>query len=248
MEVWCNGNTTDFDSAVLGSIPNASTNSLLRESYYRRIYLSTNATMLALSSIQTELKAPKSQTNTFGGYKYRSCEDIMEAVKPLLHQYHAVLTVTDDIILVGERYYIKAVATFCSTEEGAVPISVSALARECASKKGYDESQITGSASSYARKVSLGGLLCVDDAKDADAVSRPRDKKSSTKTAENISPDLKAAQQSIVNLAKDLIKNGVSRNAVYDVISKNNDGNRMPNSIPTVELCKKIENKLNELR
>lgn len=204
--------------------------------------------MLALSSIQAELKAPKSQMNTFGGYKYRSCEDIMEAVKPLLYKYHTVLTVTDDIILVGERYYIKALATLCSTEEGAIPISVSALARECITKKGADDSQITGSASSYARKYALNGLFCIDDTKDADAVSRPRDKKSSAKTAENISPELKAAQQSIVNLAKELIKNGVSRNTVYDVISKNNDGNRMPNSIPNVELCKKIENKLNELR
>lgn len=121
-----------------------------------------------LNKIQCELKAPKTQMNKFGGYAYRSCEDILEAVKPLLQKYEAVLTIGDEIIAVADRIYVKATATL-KGKDGEV--SVSAYAREPASKKGSDESQITGAASSYARKYALNGLFAIDDAKDADATN-----------------------------------------------------------------------------
>ena len=125
--------------------------------------------MKELTLIQTSLKAPKSQRNNFGNYNYRSCEDILEAVKPLLAQHDCTLTISDDIILVGERFYIKATATVKnSTGESE---STTAFAREAESKKGMDESQITGSASSYARKYALNGLFAIDDTKDADATN-----------------------------------------------------------------------------
>lgn len=118
-------------------------------------------------ALQSELKAPKGQTNKFGGYKYRSCEDILEAVKPLLKKYGLVLTVGDDLLNVGERYYICATATLRDTESGE-EIKNSAYAREAQEKKGMDEAQVTGTASSYARKYALNGLFCIDDTKDPD--------------------------------------------------------------------------------
>nr|DAR77985.1 MAG TPA: ERF superfamily protein [Caudoviricetes sp.] len=125
-----------------------------------------------LNKIQCELKAPKTQMNKFGGYAYRSCEDILEAVKPLLQKYEAVLTIGDEIIAVADRIYVKATATL-KGKDGEV--GVSAYAREPASKKGSDESQITGAASSYARKYALNGLFAIDDAKDADATNTHED-------------------------------------------------------------------------
>ena len=123
-----------------------------------------------LLHIQTELKAPKGQYNNFGKYKYRSCEDILEAVKPLLDKYKAVLTIRDEVIQVGDRYYIKATADIenADKEEFCRCVSVSAFAREAESKAGMDASQITGTASSYARKYALNGLFLIDDTKDAD--------------------------------------------------------------------------------
>lgn len=117
------------------------------------------------SNIQFELKAPKSQVNSFAKYNYRSCEDILEAVKPLLHKYNVTLTLHDDIVMIGDRYYVKAVATL---RNGIDSISAQALAREQDEKKGLDSSQVTGTASSYARKYALNGLFCIDDTKDAD--------------------------------------------------------------------------------
>ena len=120
-----------------------------------------------LASIQQTLKAPKGQVNTFGKYKYRSCEDILEAVKPLLGDL--VLTISDDIVEVGGRVYVKATASLSS---GSGNVSTTAFARESETKKGMDDSQITGSASSYARKYALNGLFCIDDTKDADATNQ----------------------------------------------------------------------------
>lgn len=120
-----------------------------------------------LNKIQTTLKAPKGQMNKFGGYKYRSCEDIMEAVKPLLAEHGCVLTVTDEIIEVAGRVYVRATATIADSESGETHFT-QALAREAEVKKGMDESQITGAASSYARKYALNGLFAIDDTKDAD--------------------------------------------------------------------------------
>lgn len=120
-----------------------------------------------LLMVQVELKAPKGQYNSFGKYRYRSCEDILTAVKPLLDRAGAVITITDSLELIGARYYIKATATFIDIEKGEA-ISNTAYAREDESKKGMDGSQITGTASSYARKYALNGLLLIDDTKDAD--------------------------------------------------------------------------------
>ncbi len=118
-----------------------------------------------LRRIQQELKAPKGQLNKFGNYKYRSCEDILEAVKPLLKT--CTLTITDEVVQVGDRYYVRATATIDDgTTDGR--IWVQAMAREEENKKGMDGSQITGAASSYARKYALNGLFCIDDTKDAD--------------------------------------------------------------------------------
>jgi len=119
-----------------------------------------------LSEIQTKLKAPKNQRNAFGGYNYRSCEDILEAVKPLLGE--ACLTVSDDIVLIGDRFYIKATAKLSL---GGESIENSAFAREPLTKKGMDEAQITGATSSYARKYALNGLFAIDDTKDPDATN-----------------------------------------------------------------------------
>lgn len=126
--------------------------------------------MKILQTIQHELKAPKGQENKFGGYRYRSCEDIMEAVKPLLDKNEATLTVADDIVLIGDRYYIKATATLWDSKGSEILAQTTAFAREPVAKKGMDESQITGAASSYARKYALNGLFCIDDTKDADTM------------------------------------------------------------------------------
>ena len=116
-------------------------------------------------AIQKELKVSKNQENKFGGYKYRSCEDILEAVKPILAKHDVYLNITDDLEYIGDRYYIRATASVVG-EKGVV--SSSALAREPLLQKGMNEAQITGSASSYARKYALNGLLAIDDTKDAD--------------------------------------------------------------------------------
>lgn len=118
-----------------------------------------------LVEIQAELKAPKNQFNKFGNYAYRSCEDIVEAVKPLLKKHNADLFLSDEIEVKGDRYYVKATATFKCGDEVVV---ATASARESESRKGMDDSQITGAASSYARKYALNGLFLIDDNKDAD--------------------------------------------------------------------------------
>ena len=123
-----------------------------------------------LMGIQTKLKAPKSQRNSFGNYNYRSCEDILEAVKPLLDEFKVALTIKDEIVLIGERYYIKATATLIDIDTGDTT-ETSAYARESAEKRGMDSSQVTGATSSYARKYALNGLFAIDDNKDADATN-----------------------------------------------------------------------------
>ena len=121
-----------------------------------------------LLKIQSELKAPKGQYNDFGNYYYRSCEDIQEGVKPLLKEVGAVLLIGDEIVQLGDRYYIKATASLIDCESNERVENV-AYAREEFSKPKMDASQVTGSASSYARKYALNGLFCIDDVKDADA-------------------------------------------------------------------------------
>lgn len=129
-----------------------------------------NPILHKLAAIQAELKAPKSQYNEFGKYKYRKAEDILESMKPFLHRYGCSLTCSDDLVLVGERYYIKATATLSDAESG-LSVSCTAYAREEEDKKGMDGSQITGASSSYARKYALNGLLCIDDTADSDTTN-----------------------------------------------------------------------------
>ena len=124
-----------------------------------------------LMNVQNELKVPKNNTNTFGNYKFRNAEDILEALKPLLKKYNATVIITDDVVTTGNRYYIKATVKFIDTETGEM-IETSALAREEETKKGFDASQITGSTSSYARKYALNGLFAIDDTKDSDTTNK----------------------------------------------------------------------------
>lgn len=121
----------------------------------------------ALMAVQAELKAPKGQHNSFGKYDYRSAEDIIEAVKPLLKDNGLFLNMSDEVVLVGDRYYIKATVKVVDVVTGE-SVQTSALAREASQKKGMDESQVTGTASSYARKYALNGLFAIDDNRDAD--------------------------------------------------------------------------------
>lgn len=120
-----------------------------------------------VGDIQHKLKAPKGQYNSFGKYNYRSCEDILEGVKPLLKEHDLALLIDDEIVQIGERYYVKATAKIT---DGREIVSATAYAREPDTKKGMDESQITGATSSYARKYALNALLCIDDTKDADTM------------------------------------------------------------------------------
>lgn len=146
--------------------------------------------MKKLVAVQAALKAPKGQFNKFGGYKYRSCEDILEAVKPLLLEQGLQLTITDEPVEVGGRIYIKATAT---VTDGSETAAVSGYAREAETKKGMDESQITGTASSYARKYALNGLFLIDDTKDADATNDHQKPKAAPRPKQ--APKPKAAPQ-----------------------------------------------------
>ena len=137
----------------------------------------------ALQAVQRDLKAPKGQYNSFGKYKYRSCEDIVEAVKPLLNEQGLILTMSDEVIGVADRVYIKATCKVIDVATGDF-IETTALARESLTKKGMDDSQITGTASSYARKYALNGLFAIDDTKDADT-DQYKQQTSGAQTAQN---------------------------------------------------------------
>lgn len=136
--------------------------------------------MKELITIQSELKAPKTQVNNFGGYKYRKAEDILEAVKPLLAKQKCTLIITDDIVMVGNRIYVKATATI-RNEKGEVE-EATGWAREEETKKGMDASQITGASSSYARKYALNGLFAIDDNADYDTTNNGRQQESKQQT------------------------------------------------------------------
>ena len=150
-----------------------------------------------LLNIQAELKAPKGQYNSFGKYKYRSCEDILEAIKPLCKENKAILTLTDEVVQVGERFYVKATATLHDTEsEGS--ISNNAWAREDDTKKGMDGSQITGTSSSYARKYALNGLFCIDDTKDADTDEFTKQNKKEKNSPYDYTEDFMTEEQTFI--------------------------------------------------
>ena len=139
-------------------------------------YMTTKNTELSLTDklikIQAELKAPKNQKNNFGKYNYRSCEDILEAVKPLLNKYNIAIKIRDNIEMIGDRYYVKATVIIGS---GKDITKTNAYAREVLERKGMDESQITGATSSYARKYALNGMFAIDDSKDADTMDKPKE-------------------------------------------------------------------------
>ena len=154
-----------------------------------------------LNYIQVNLNAPKNQYNKFGGYKYRSCEDILSALKPLLKETGAILTIEDTLEQIGDRYYIKATAVL---RFGDALISTSAYAREPENKKGMDEAQITGATSSYARKYALNGLFAIDDTKDPDFLNthgkeevvkkQTQPKQAPKKSQPELSPEAKTAK------------------------------------------------------
>lgn len=132
--------------------------------------LETNNIYIKLVNIQSALKAPKNQFNSFGKYNYRSCEDILEGLKPILKEEKALVILDDKVVQIGTRFYVEATATLIDAETGE-KVSAKALAREDETKKGMDLAQVTGSVSSYARKYALNGLFCIDDTKDSDATN-----------------------------------------------------------------------------
>lgn len=150
-----------------------------------------------LSNIQKELKCNKSQYNKFGNYYYRSCEDILESVKPLCHKYRLTLVINDEIEVISERYYVKAVATLFDFDSDKIIVS-SAYARESLTKKGMDESQITGTSSSYARKYALNGLFNIDDTKDNDT-NEAKEQQENAPKAKKITQEQKEIITSYIN-------------------------------------------------
>ena len=187
-----------------------------------------------LNKIQTELKAPKGQYNSFGKYKYRSCEDILEAIKPFLTETKTVLTINDEIVFIGNRFYVKATAVLADCENENSFIHNTAFAREDDSKKGMDGSQITGASSSYARKYALNGLFAIDDTKDADTDENAKQQRNSTRTQE---PERITKED--VQLMRDLCEQkGLDADAVF------------PNGVEnlTVEQMKEAYNKIGKLK
>lgn len=171
-----------------------------------------------LLNIQNELKAPKGQKNTFGNYNYRSCEDILEAVKPLCVKYECVLTICDQLECIGERYYIKAIATLDDIKkeenQSRGMIQNTAYAREEEIKKGMDASQITGACSSYARKYALNGLFCIDDTKDADTDAYKKQEERET------SKDTLVSELEANSLHKILLDTGLTEEKIVETLQK----------------------------
>lgn len=186
-----------------------------------------------LLRIQTELKAPKSQRNSFGGYNYRSCEDILESLKPLLKELQVVVVISDMLEQVGDRFYIVATAKLINCEKPGEQVTNTAYAREEETKKGYDASQITGSTSSYARKYALNGLFAIDDSKDADFTNtgsnvpndpqkaqKPKEtKKSSPKPKEQATATTEPQKAQPKQTAQPLNEEAM-RNVIKDVINR----------------------------
>lgn len=156
-----------------------------------------------LAAIQQELKAPKDKKNTYGGYNYRSAEGILEALKPVLARHEATVVLTDELVQVGDRYYVKATAALWSTTDTDV-VTANGWAREAEVKKGMDDSQITGTASSYARKYALNALLLIDDTKDADTDEYQKETHPEKITADQKKLILALADQARVDLGKAL--------------------------------------------
>ncbi len=159
---------------------------------------------MSLNKIQFELKAPKTNFNNFGKYKYRSCEDILESLKPLLAKYNAIITLSDEIVEIAGRVYVKATATYKDEKD---EIKVCGFARESENKKGMDESQVTGTASSYARKYALNGLFAIDDTRDADSLNTEPDYIQKEQKSQVINNDEIAELSELMDIAGTNIKN-----------------------------------------
>lgn len=195
-----------------------------------------------LLKIQTELKAPKNQYNKFGNYKYRSCEDILEAVKKILPDVKATVTISDEVVVIGERYYVKATAIFTDTES-LEDIRNVAFAREEDTKKGMDASQITGSTSSYARKYALNGLFCIDDTNDADCLS-PNNKNMKSVT-NNTDSELASIKKEIITICTKLggTKNEELMTTLKEFVSSGN-----PNALKDIEKAKNCLEKIKAVK
>ena len=178
-----------------------------------------------LLNVQAELKAPKNQYNNFGKYAYRNAEDIVEAVKPLAKKHGVLLTLSDEVVTIGDRTYIKATARVTDINDLEKSVESTAYAREPEMKKGMDESQITGAASSYARKYALNGLFAIDDTKDADSGDN-----SATKSPEN--DELKAVKDKIIKICK---KAGGTKNEELMTTLKKFTKNGNPNAIKDID-------------
>lgn len=189
-----------------------------------------------LLKVQVELKAPKGQYNSFGKYKYRSCEDILEALKPVLDKLKLTLFIKDDVIEVNTRNYVKATIILVNTEKPDEIIETSALAREEETKKGMDGSQITGASSSYARKYALNGMFMIDDTKDSDSTNT-HGKDEAKKTTET---EFKKAIDMINSLANTEEKS----EKVFDMIEKFNKNSLLD---CTIEELKKVYSELKKI-
>ena len=172
-----------------------------------------------LLKIQTELVAPKNQFNKFGKYKYRSCEDILEAIKPFLKETRSNLIISDEVVQLGDRYYVKATATLVTKEDQNV--SATAYARESEGRKGMDDSQLTGATSSYARKYALNGLFCIDDTKDADTQNGHQEKTTVSMPSE-VQTQVKTTPKTAVNAPvsnENAQSNGISKESAQSLVN-----------------------------
>ena len=186
-----------------------------------------------LIAIQSELKAPKSQYNSFGKYAYRNCEDILEALKPLLKEHKSTIYIADEIVTVLDRFYIKATVTFIDAETGEKIINT-AYAREEEAKKGMDGSQVTGASSSYARKYALNGMFAIDDTKDSDFTNTTAKGNDATLSEAQIKRLLAIASK--VNISADDVKKVVAKSfGVQDL--------RKMNKQQYDEICSRLEKK-----
>ena len=189
-----------------------------------------------LIAIQSELKAPKSQYNNFGKYAYRNCEDILESLKPLLKEHKSTIYISDEIVTVLERFYVKATVTFIDAETGE-NIKNTAYAREEESKKGMDGSQVTGASSSYARKYALNGMFAIDDTKDSDFTNTTVKGDNSALSEAQIKRLLAIASK--VNISADDVKVVVAKKfGVQDL--------RKMNKQQYDEICSRLEKKGNK--
>lgn len=161
---------------------------------------------IRVQKAQAEIKAPKNLFNKFGNYYYRNAEDILEAFKPIGTKYSLILKIADEIVLIGERYYVRAMATLIDAEDLNCSFTSTAYAREPKEKKGMDESQITGSCSSYARKYALNGLLLLDDTKDAESNEQ--------KIEYDTRPDAKISAEQVGKIKSELIRTGITEDAI----------------------------------